>query len=69
MNQASKVVVVTGGSRGLGLNLVTDLLAQGYRVAACSRKRTKAIEELEARYKGAPPSFLWAPCQVGKESE
>jgi len=34
---ASKVWYVTGASQGLGLVLVKKLLANGYRVAACSR--------------------------------
>ena len=33
----SKVWYVTGASRGLGLSLVKQLLASGYRVAATSR--------------------------------
>jgi NAD(P)-dependent dehydrogenase (short-subunit alcohol dehydrogenase family) len=32
-----KVVLITGGSRGLGLNLARHLLAEGARVAICSR--------------------------------
>lgn len=33
----NKVIVVTGGSSGVGLALVTDLLASGARVATCAR--------------------------------
>lgn len=33
-----KVFVVTGGSRGIGKEIVTQLLAQGARVVACARK-------------------------------
>ena len=33
-----KVVVVTGGSRGIGLELARSLLAQGAKVVICSRK-------------------------------
>lgn len=37
-------VVVTGGSRGLGAELVRTFLALGDRVATCSRTRTEEIE-------------------------
>ena len=33
-----KVVVVTGGSRGIGLELARNFLAQGARVVICGRK-------------------------------
>jgi NAD(P)-dependent dehydrogenase (short-subunit alcohol dehydrogenase family) len=34
-----KVVVVTGGSRGIGLELARNLLAQGAKVVICGRKQ------------------------------
>jgi 3-oxoacyl-[acyl-carrier protein] reductase len=39
-------VIVTGGSRGLGLGFVEALLADGYRVSTCSRTSTPEIERL-----------------------
>ncbi|MFD1257476.1 oxidoreductase [Mucilaginibacter terrae] len=44
MSNQQKVWFVTGASKGLGLSLVKTLLAQGYRVAATSRK----VEDLSA---------------------
>ncbi len=44
-----KVVVVTGGSRGIGLELARNFLAQGARVVICGRKEDNlkaAVEEL-----------------------
>jgi NAD(P)-dependent dehydrogenase (short-subunit alcohol dehydrogenase family) len=44
-----KVVVVTGGSRGVGLELARNFLAQGARVVICGRKEENlkaAVEKL-----------------------
>jgi NAD(P)-dependent dehydrogenase (short-subunit alcohol dehydrogenase family) len=45
---ACKSVVVTGGSRGIGLGLVTALLAQVNRVVATSTRPPEAAERLTA---------------------
>ncbi|WP_346535222.1 SDR family NAD(P)-dependent oxidoreductase [Micromonospora sp. DPT] len=44
----STVVLVSGGSRGLGLAIVTDLLDAGVRVAAFARTVTPELEKLAA---------------------
>ncbi len=41
-----RVVLVTGGSRGIGLALVGALTEAGYRVATCSRSATPALDAL-----------------------
>jgi 3-oxoacyl-[acyl-carrier protein] reductase len=66
MNDIDKVVIVTGGSRGLGCGLVMDLLQEGYAVVTCSRGRTPEIEALESRFSGAE-KFLWRACDLGDE--
>jgi 3-oxoacyl-[acyl-carrier protein] reductase len=43
-----QVVLVSGGSRGLGLAVVEALLAQGHKVATFSRQGTVDIERLSA---------------------
>lgn len=45
-----KRVLVTGGSRGLGLAVCQDLLAAGWNVTTCSRHPTPAVEELRSTY-------------------
>lgn len=65
MSNASKVVIVTGGSRGLGLGIVKELLAGGYRVATCSRKRTAEMDVLDKDF-GAG-RFVWHECILGDE--
>jgi 3-oxoacyl-[acyl-carrier protein] reductase len=68
MSAENRVVAVTGGSRGLGLAVVSDLLSQGYRVVTCSRDRTTEIEGLEASH-GEAESFLWIACRIGEEED
>ena len=46
----SSVVLVSGGSRGLGLAIVTDLLAQGLKVAAFARSLTPELQKLVAEH-------------------
>jgi 3-oxoacyl-[acyl-carrier protein] reductase len=62
------VVIVTGGSRGLGLAIVESLLIAGYRVATCSRKTSSEIDRLNAEHGGAK-RFMWRQCNLGDESE
>src|SRR5215475_4929274 len=49
----ASVVLVSGGSRGLGLAIVEDLLARGVKVATFARSVTPALTELVAKYEGA----------------
>ncbi|MEJ2882061.1 SDR family NAD(P)-dependent oxidoreductase [Pedobacter sp. GR22-6] len=59
-----KIWFVTGASKGLGLTLVNQLLAQGHQVAATSRN----LEELSSAVQGATPeNFL--PLSVDIVSE
>jgi 3-oxoacyl-[acyl-carrier protein] reductase len=67
MSNASRVVLVTGGSKGLGLAMVRDFLSHGYRVATCSRNETDEVRQLSATESG--DRFLWLSCEVGKEEE
>ncbi|MDG3442961.1 SDR family NAD(P)-dependent oxidoreductase [Nitrospirillum amazonense] len=55
-------IIVTGGSRGLGLALVRALLADGWRVSTCARGPTAEVEDLTARH---GDRFLFQVAQVG----
>lgn len=67
MNDSNKIIVVTGGSRGLGLGIVTDLLEHNYAVATGSRNPSDALNSLLKSY---PEKLFWAPCTLGSpESE
>lgn len=47
---AASVVLISGASRGLGLAMVTDLLARGVKVAAFARTVTPELEQLAEQY-------------------
>lgn len=61
-----RVVIVTGGSRGLGKAVVEDLLEAGYRVATCSRSEGE-IEKLQRDSKD--DHFYWRACRIGDEKD
>jgi 3-oxoacyl-[acyl-carrier protein] reductase len=52
------VAVVSGGSRGLGLALVTDFLERGYRVATFSRRESAELAALRAS--SDPDALTWS---------
>ena len=45
-----KTIVVTGGTRGLGLSICEHLLGADYRVIACGRKMSSGLNDLIAQY-------------------
>lgn len=62
----NKVVLVTGGSDGIGRALVELLLNSGAKVATCGRNRDK-FKTLEANYTGKPLNITTA--DVSKEED
>ncbi|CAK0775500.1 hypothetical protein CCP2SC5_60015 [Azospirillaceae bacterium] len=58
-------VIVTGGSRGLGLVLVRALLTDGYTVSTCSRNPSEGLDRLRADPILGPRLF-WKPVHIGK---
>jgi len=59
-------IVVTGGSRGLGLGIVKQLLTQGYRVSTCGRNKSPEVQLLQAE---RPESLFWSTCSIDDEKQ
>jgi len=63
-------VIVTGGSRGLGLSIAQKLTAAGYRAIAIARKETKqllsAMQDSERNHAG---SFHFIPFDLAETEE
>lgn len=62
-----RIVVVTGGSRGIGLELARNFLVQGARVVICGRKQENlgaAVEKL-----GGGERLLALPAHVAREAD
>jgi NAD(P)-dependent dehydrogenase (short-subunit alcohol dehydrogenase family) len=57
-------VLITGGSRGLGLRLAAEYLARDARVAICARD-AKELERAKAMLDGDRRPILAVPCDVG----
>ncbi|MDO4979140.1 MAG: 3-oxoacyl-ACP reductase family protein [Candidatus Saccharibacteria bacterium] len=57
-----KVVVVTGGSRGIGFATVRAFLKEGAKVILCASREetaTKAVEELKKEFNDASVEGIW----------
>jgi len=61
-----KVVVVSGGSKGLGLSICRALLAEGYCVATFSRRSTTELEQLAKEH---PDVLYWESVDVSDGSQ
>ena len=62
-----KVVVVTGGSRGLGLEIAGLLVGQGARVVICGRKKQGLDDAVKAIDGG--DNLLAVPAHIAKEAD
>jgi NAD(P)-dependent dehydrogenase (short-subunit alcohol dehydrogenase family) len=66
-NLQDKVVVVTGGSRGIGFHIARMLLAENANVAICGRKQ-EGLDSAAAQL-GKPDRLMTVCAHVGKEDE
>ena len=60
----NKTVLITGGTTGLGFELMRQLLEEGCQVAICARD-TVDLQNVKANY----PTVFTARCDVGKRDE
>lgn len=67
INFQDKVVVVTGGSRGIGLELAREFLEQGARVVICGRKMD-GLERAKNDLQGGE-RLLAVPAHVAREED
>ena len=51
MKGKDQCIIISGGSKGLGLALVLSCLERGFRVATFARKQTNEIKEVVNRYR------------------
>ncbi|AWB65703.1 3-oxoacyl-ACP reductase [Saccharobesus litoralis] len=56
-----QVIVISGGSRGLGRGIAEQLMASGHAVATFSRSKTDFVETAQA---ANPDNFFWAPLDI-----
>ena len=60
-------VVVTGGSRGLGLGIVRTLMGAGYRVIAVARRESPELGTLKQQsLASVPDSLHFVPFDLGE---
>ncbi|SAL32914.1 3-ketoacyl-ACP reductase [Caballeronia udeis] len=64
IESSTRVAVVSGGSKGLGLALCESLIAAGYRVATFSRNPTSELELAIAQSKGR---LYWESVDIADE--
>lgn len=63
-----KTVLITGGSRGLGLVMAREFASQGARVAICARD-TEELERARADLQRRGASVLAVPCDVTERAQ
>src|SRR5262249_32409224 len=64
----NRVVLITGGSRGLGLALAKEFAHAGSRIAICAREAHE-LEEAERRLHGAGKEVATFVCDVTKRAD
>ncbi|XP_054850068.1 uncharacterized protein LOC129339513 [Eublepharis macularius] len=67
-----KVVIVTGGTRGIGLAIVTEFVRQGAKVVFCSRASgAERGQEIQRRLQdsGCPGEAFYQVCDVRNEAD
>jgi 3-oxoacyl-[acyl-carrier protein] reductase len=71
MPETTRNILVTGGSRGLGLAIARKLAGAGYRVIAVARKKNKETADVIAQLESGqgPGTLHFTPFDLGKINE
>ena len=64
-------VLVTGGARGIGAGIVSELAKKGHSVAFCGRGEAEKCAERLAELRGAFPNgkFQYYQCDISKDED
>src|SRR5579884_4060426 len=65
---AGRVVLITGGSRGLGLALAQEFGRRGAKLAICARREQELIDA-EAKLRTDGVECFWQVCDVSKRDQ
>ena len=65
---AGRHVIVTGGSRGIGLAMVGRLLSDGFLVSTCSRQYSSSLREL-LEHPEYQSRLFFRTCSIGESDE
>jgi len=68
VNLAGKVVLITGGSRGLGLALAEECAKQGCRLAICGRDE-ESLHRAESELRSMGAQVFATACDISKTDE
>lgn len=65
---AGQVVVITGGSRGLGFAIAQEFASRGARIVIASRDQ-EILQEAAQRLQGMRVEVMAVPCDIAKQQE
>jgi len=63
-----QVVLITGGSRGLGLAIAEEFASQGARIAICARNEQE-LEQAQQHFAGRRIEVLALPCDITQREQ
>ena len=66
---AERVVLITGGARGIGRGVALDLAKEGWTIAICYRTSQRDAEEVKQTIQGQGGRASVMQCDVSKPDE
>ncbi len=57
----NKVIVISGGSQGLGKSIVVSLMENNFKIATCSRHENDFTKQMQINH---PKKFFWQPLDI-----